>query len=300
MRVLLDRERLTPERIEALSDEERAGLALLRRAQAFSESLGLDRSTSYRHLIDRGDAGALRVVTAAPPDRLEPVTWWFPIVGRVDYRGYFDAARAERFAADLARDGFDTYVRTAGLYSTLGFFDDPVPRSMLGWPPFQLVDTIIHELVHETIFVASDVAYNEGLATFVAHSATLEFFADQLAEAEAARRSFADERTFAALLEQLADDLTALYAGSASGRDARERREELFKRHREEVFPSLPWQTGRYAGFANAPLSNAYVLAHRAYLGDLACFASELEALGGDLRAFIRAERDDPGRNGDC
>ena len=300
MRVLLDRERITPERLASLSDEERTGLQLLRRAQTFTESLGLAPSTSYRHLIDRSGRRALRVLTAAPADRLEPVTWWFPIVGRVAYRGYFDGERADRFAAQLHEDGLDTYVRSAALYSTLGFFNDPVPRSMLLWPPFQIVDTIIHELVHETIYVANDIDYNEGLATFIAHSATLEFFADRLEQAEAARRSFADEKTFADLLERLAKELERLYAETELADEALRRREEIFRRYREEIFPAQRWETRRYAGFGNAPLSNAYVLAHRTYLGDLSCFATQLEALGGDLAAFVEVERASPGRSDDC
>ncbi len=298
--MLLDRERITPERLASLSDEERTGLRLLRRAQTFTESLGLVRSTSYRHLIDRSGRGALWVLTAAPADRLEPVTWWFPIVGRVAYRGYFDGERADRFATRLRKDGHDTYVRSAALYSTLGFFNDPVPRSMLLWPPFQIVDTIIHELVHETIYVADDIDYNEGLATFIAHSATLEFFADRPEQAEAARRSFADEKTFADLLERLAKELERLYAETELADEARRRREGICRRYREEVFPALPWETRRYAGFGSAPLSNAYVLAHRTYLGDLSCFATHLAALGGDLAAFVEGERASPGRSGDC
>ena len=83
MRALLDRERLTDERIAALPDAERRGLDSLRRAQAFGASLGLASSTSYAHLIDRDNETAVRVVTAAPADKLEPVSWWFPIVGRI-------------------------------------------------------------------------------------------------------------------------------------------------------------------------------------------------------------------------
>ncbi len=300
MRVLLDRERLTPNRIAALAPEERSGLEVLRRAQTFAESLGLSPSTSYRHLIDRKGRSALSVVTAAPPNRLEPLTWWFPIVGRIAYRGYFDAERAQRFADGLADNGFDTYVRPAGLYSTLGFFDDPVPRSMLLWPHFAIVNTLTHELVHETIFVADDIDYNEALATFIAHITTLEFFADEPEQADAERRSFADDSTFAALLEGLAGELEDLYAEVASEAEARSRREDIFLRYREEVFPVQPWLTRRYTGFAEAPLSNAYLLAHRTYLGALPCFEARLAEHDGDLREWIQAEIAEPGRSDDC
>ena len=300
MRVLLDRERLTPDRVAALAPEERSGLEVLRRAQTFAESLGLNPSTSYRHLIDRKGQSALSVVTAAPADRLEPLTWWFPIVGRVAYRGYFDAERAQRFADRLAYDGFDTYVRPAGLYSTLGFFDDPIPRSMLLWPHFAIVNSLTHELVHETIFVADDIDYNEALATFIAHIATLEFFAEEPEQANAERRSSADDRTFAALLEGLAGELEELYAEVTSEAEARSRREDIFRRYRDEVFPAQQWQTPRYSGFAEAPRSNAYLLANRTYLGALACFEARFAEHDSDLRALIRAEIAAPGRSDDC
>src|SRR5436853_7181154 len=46
------------------------------------------------------------VVSAAYRDTLKPYTWWFPIVGRVPYKGYFDFGEARRAARDLAADGF--------------------------------------------------------------------------------------------------------------------------------------------------------------------------------------------------
>ena len=300
MSVLLDRERLTQERIAALTPQERSGLEVLQRAQKFAEALGLNPSTSYRHLIDREGRNALSVVTVAPADRLEPLTWWFPIVGRVAYRGYFDAERAQRFADRLADVGLDSYVRPAALYSTLGFFDDPVPRSMLLWPHFAIVNILTHELVHETIFVPDDIDYNEALATFIAHAATLEFFADRADETDAERRSFADDKTFAALLEGLAAELEVLYAEVASEAEARIRREDIFLRYRKDVYPAQEWKTRRYSGFAEAPLSNAYLLANRAYLGALPCFEARLAEQDGDLRALIRTEIDAPGRSEDC
>ena len=297
MRVLRAREALTPERIAQLSPEEQRGLAALEQALALGESLGLGHSTSYRHLIERSEDESIRVVVAAPAQRLEPVTWWFPIVGRVAYRGYFDPARAQVFAQGLARQGFDIYVRPALLYSTLGWFDDPVPRALLRWPPTAIVVTIVHELVHEAIFVKNDTAYNEALATFIAHHAALERFAEQPLQIETVRDGYADQRQFAQLLADLSSELNALYEPEPSAGDARSAREIIFQRYQQGRYPSLRWQTRRYEGFQGIALSNAYVLANRTYLGNLPCFERELTELEGDLRAFVREHKTNPGHH---
>lgn len=292
-RVLLDRETLTPTRIEKLSGAERRGLDWLTRARAHAESLGLSHSTSYRHVIERSP---IHVVVAAPPDRLELATWWFPFAGRVAYRGYFDSERAQRFAQGLAEQGLDTLVRPALLYSTLGFFDDPIPLEVLGWSEIDLVDVVIHELVHETVFVPGDTAYNEALATFIAERATLALFAGNPAREADARKIFEDRRSFALLLDALAEELTALYSEIASPEEARRRREPVFKRFQTEVFQKRTWRTQRYAGFPQASLSNAYLGSHRTYTATLPCLEQQLTGLAEDLEEFIRLHRDEPER----
>ena len=296
MGVLVDRERLTTERVAALSADERRRLDAVQAAKAYAEVLGLKASSSYRHLIDRPPERRVRVVVAAPADRLEPLTWWFPIVGRVAYRGYFDAERARCFQEHLSAQGFDTYARPALLYSTLGWFDDPIPRELLRLEEFEVVDAILHELVHETIFVAGDTAYNEGLATFIAQRATLAHFEADPRTRAAAERAFADQALFGQLMSSLAHDLEALYANSPSPGQARHDRAPIFRRYQDVIHPSLSWQTSRYAGFARSGLSNAYVLANQTYLGDAGCFIEELRELGGDLAGFVRAHRAAPGR----
>ena len=146
----------------------------------------------------------MSVVTAAPADKLEAVTWWFPIVGSVSYRGYFAPERAKEFAADLAADGYDVYVRPATLYSTLGWFDDPLPRNLLAWQEEDLIDVAVHEQVHVTVYVPSDVTYDESLASFIAHKATLAQLADRPELAQRARDAFADELTYARMVNALA------------------------------------------------------------------------------------------------
>ncbi len=238
----------------------------------------------------------MHVVTAAPANRVEAITWWFPITGRVSYRGYFQKERAVDFAADLEREGYDTYVRPAPLYSTLGWFDDPVPRAVLSWPESDLIDTFLHELVHQTTFVAGDIAYNEALATFIAHRATLAFLVDDPETRQRVEASFADELEFANLLEGLRSELERVYASVDDPDRARALRAPVFARFQTEVYPSMTWRSKRYARFPELALSNAWLAAHRAYVGLLPCFAEELAGLGGDLATFVRAHRDEPGR----
>jgi predicted aminopeptidase len=297
LRMLWDRERLSPELIASLAPEEQRGLAAIERARGQAAALGLEPSTSYRHLIPSDATHTVHVVVASPPDRLEAVTWFFPIVGRIAYRGYFDPERARTFAAGLEREGYDTYVRPASLYSTLGYFDDPVPRDLLAWPEMEIYDVIIHELVHGTIFIRDDVAYNEALASFIAEHAALELLASEPQARDAARRMYDDMRLYTDLIERLARDLEALYAASTSKEQALAERAELFARYQSEVYPSLPWQTEQFKGFREVALSNAFVVAQRTYSGDVPCFEAELAALQGDLRAFIRAHRERPVRH---
>jgi len=291
-----DRELLDSERVAQLTLEEKHGVDAIQHARVYAERLGLRPSTSYRHVIDRDEETAVRVVVGSPPNRLEPVTWWFPIVGRLAYRGYFDPERAERFAARLAAEGYDTYVRRAMFYSTLGYFDDPIPVAVLRWSEIDLFDVILHELVHGTVFVASDVAYNEALASFIAKQGTLQFLADRPADLAEARRIYADRERYARLIDALAVALEKLYAQDLDEERAREERKQVFARYQQEVYPSMGFETGRYDGFQSVPLSNAFVVAQRTYTGHLPCLEAELQALGGDLEAFIRAHVERPGR----
>ena len=294
--LLLDREPLDAERIASLSDEERRGVRAVEQALGIADALGLAPSRSYRQIVDRGGEPLITLVIAAPADRLEPITWWFPISGRVPYRGYFDPARAAAFADGLTAQGYDTYVRPAFAYSTLGWFDDPIPRALLRLDPVLLIDTIVHERVHETSFVPGDGAYNEALASFVAHAATLAWLADDPPARERTRRSFADQRRFAALLERLAAELERLYARTSGPDEARRLREEVFARYQGEAFAAVDWQTDDYAGFPELSLSNAFLVAQETYAGALPCLERELSELGGDLQALVERHRADPGR----
>ena len=77
------------------------------------------------------------VLSAAYRDRLVPHTWWFPIVGRVPYKGFFDFG-----AAQLPRATFRPRARhvsaPVGGVSTLGWFNDPCLSTTLRYDSLDL------------------------------------------------------------------------------------------------------------------------------------------------------------------
>ncbi len=208
-----------------LDGDERRKINAVLAARDFARGLGFNVGGSYASLSYVDGDTTLFVLTAAPRTALRPHTWWFPIVGEVPYKGFFDRARAEAEVAALEAQGYDTAVRTAAAFSTLGWFDDPLLRHLLRHDEAFLVDLVLHELYHNTFYVPGHTAFNESLATFVGHRAAIAFFAARPGEEASARRAetvWAETLRFAAFVQGLADRLRAVYA-EAAGRGRRTR-----------------------------------------------------------------------------
>jgi predicted aminopeptidase len=276
----------------------RAKLELVEAVRAYAAGrLGLHVGGRYDSLATVDADQVVHVVSAAPRTRLEPITWWFPIVGRVPYRGYFDAADAEAFAADLERQGNDTLVRPAIAFSTLGWFDDPLLSTMLRDEETRLAETVIHELTHATRYVPGQVAFNESLATFVGLCSAERFFAER-GEAERATQvaaRWADAQTFSTALAVVVARLQQAYAGGID----EARRQALFAALQAEV-AARQWLTPEYAAFWRRPINNAVIVHDRLYADRLPLFDAALACAGDDLPATLAAvltaidDHDDP------
>lgn len=133
-----------------------------------SQTLQLPENDSYRSYVDLDRPYVVWNVVATPEYSLEPLQWCFPVVGCVDYRGYFDQKKAEKFAASLPDDQFDTIIVGVPAYSTLNWFDDPVLSTFSNWPLPSVAKLIFHELAHQKLYVPDDTTFNESFATAVA------------------------------------------------------------------------------------------------------------------------------------
>ena len=213
----MSRARPISEEIERTTDPgRRERLELVLAAREFAAASGLDVGGSYLKISDTTGLSTAYVVTAAYDDRLEPYNWSYPIIGKIPYRGYFDREDAERFGATLAEDGYDIHIVEAAGYSTLGWFDDPLPSGVLEYEPVALAELIIHELVHQTLYVPGHIAFNETLASAVAARLTVAFFEErgQTAEADEARERRERWLVQSRYLDGLAANLVAYFEAS--------------------------------------------------------------------------------------
>ena len=285
----------------------RGKLELVLAARAYAQdSLGLaarESFTSYTRL-DRDTL--VLVVSAAFRDTLAFRTWWFPIVGRVPYKGYFDFAQAEALGRDLDRKGFDSYVRPASAFSTLGFFNDPVLSTTLAEDSTTLANTVIHELTHNTFYAPGQAVFNESFANFVGSRGAERFFAARGDSAHAARARTDWEREkylgryWTAVYESL-DSAFRAHPGDRAARLAA--RDSVFVHMRfwfaKDIMPKIP---GLPPGqVVQLRLDNGTILARRLYRTGLDAFDSVYAREGNDLRraaarviALARARPDDP------
>jgi predicted aminopeptidase len=145
--------------------------SILKIRQFAEEQLHLPAGKSYLYYVDLHRPYVVWNVNIAPALSLEPVTWWFPVVGRASYRGYFNGQAATNyatnFAAKFAQSNWDIYIDGIETYSTLGWFKDPLLNTFIDEPETYLAEIIFHELTHRRLFIAGDTDFNEALATFV-------------------------------------------------------------------------------------------------------------------------------------
>jgi predicted aminopeptidase len=162
--------------------DERTKLAYVLQARTHATAIGLQTGESFTAYADVGKDTLAWVVVGSRKDAFALYSWWFPIVGTVPYKGFFNKDSAEKQVASLHAKGYETSMRGTEAFSTLGWFNDPILSTTLRNSVPRIVSTVIHESVHSTVWIRGSVPFNETLASFVGSQATVEFFAKQLTE----------------------------------------------------------------------------------------------------------------------
>lgn len=272
------RDETTPPRIRALLTE-------VPKVKAFGERFGMKPTRNYETYVKLDRDAVVYVVSACHPLRFEPREWKFPIVGGFPYLGFYSREGAEEYAAKLRAENLDVDVRGASAYSTLGWFRDPILSTMIPegeGAAGDLIEVVLHESLHATVYVNHQAFFNESLASFVSEALTPVYLEETRGKGSAEeKRYLADldwQRKYYARMHDAYEALDRVYRSGEPDSAKLAKKEEVIEKLRADV----KWRAGR-------PLNNATLIGFREYGGNRDTFDRLFDRCGRDWPKFLRA-----------
>jgi len=270
----------------------RTHLEQSQKARTFaSQQLHLPENQSYRLYADIGRPFVVWNVFATPEFSLKPVNHCFPIAGCVAYRGYYSQSAARGAAALQRLQGMDVSIGGVEAYSTLGWFNDPIISSMMGWGDERLATLIFHELAHQRVYVKDDTEFNESFATFVEQEGTRQWRAYRHLPADNNAQAHQREQ-FTELVLKTRTRLEKLYTLPLPTEQMRQRKAAEFERLRSEYrqLRDSQWAADkRYDAWIYAPMNNARLLPFGLYDQWVPAFTALFHQENGDWLKFYAA-----------
>lgn len=275
-----------------LTEEERKKLLLAQEVQKFSaEALHLNAKKNYTTYVKLDRPYVSYVVSASAKWELKHHLWSFPFVGSVPYKGYFNEADAKEEENELKAQDLDTYMRGVSAYSTLGWFSDPLLSSVMSYAEHELVNTLIHETTHATLYIKSSADFNERMAVFVGNKG-MEMFYRQKEGADSpalklAKKENEDDKLFSQFISEEIANLEAWYKGNPEkNEEARLTRiSEIQKDFVKNLKPKL--KSDSYKRFPEIKLNNARLLIYKTYMQDLSDFETLYKLSKEDMQIFL-------------
>ena len=276
----------------ATSPALRRQLAAVERIRRFaSGQLSLPGDASYGKYADLGREHVVWVLYAAPEFSLKPKTWYYPIVGSMDYRGYFREQDTEALAGQLRNEGYDVFVGGVDAYSTLGWFHDPVLNTFVNYPDIDLAETIFHELTHRKVFHPGETVFNESLANVVAEEGVKRWLKHEgrLAELRNYQGRLMRRREFYQEIDRSRLNLEALYASGKSAAEKRREKAVVLTRLRDQ-FRELRRRWGGHGleEWLVENLNNGHIVSLNIYADKMPVFQNLLSECGGNLDLFFK------------
>ena len=279
---------------ESVSEEELLFVQRVKDIRRFAmEELGLKESKNYTRYVELDRDYLAAVVSACAKDSFTRHEWWFPVVGKVPYKGFFNVKDSRKERAKLEKKDLDVWIRGVDAFSTLGWFRDPLYSYMKEYSDRALADLIIHELFHATVFLKNQSQFNEQLAEFVGTEGSrlyIEKTGGSIASDEDAKT---DSAAYLEFIQTLIAELDEMYKSEIKREEKLMRKEEIIhaaKLKFDTEYETL-FSTENYRGFSKLPVNNAYLELYRLYYEKDHFLKDLYEKSGSDLPRFIAAAK---------
>tara|TARA_R110002073_G_scaffold183964_1_gene342248 strand:+ start:1617 stop:2705 length:1089 start_codon:yes stop_codon:yes gene_type:complete len=256
-----------------------------------SRELKLPDNQSYTSYADLKRSYAVWNVFASPELSIELKKSCFVKAGCVSYRGFFSQAEAERYAEELKKEGYDVYVGGIRAYSTLGWFNDPVLNTFIGYSEIELARLIFHELAHQVVYVPGDSVFNESFATAVEQEGIGRWFqrSGSVSEQTVFNAKQEMESIFTELVLNHRERLQELFISDISDTEKRTAKVRIFDNLREEFsqLKAVRSEFSRYDRWFKKPLNNARLATISIYTQLLPAFQALIAQQNGDIDQFF-------------
>lgn len=256
-----------------------------------SVHLHLPGNESYGKYADLGREHVVWVLYAAPEFSLQPKTWHYPVLGNLDYRGYFREADTLALSRELKSQGYDVYVGGVDAYSTLGWFHDPVLNTFVDYPDIDIAEIIFHELTHRKIFRHGQTAFNESLANTVGEEGVRRWlkFQGRWADLKKYELRIIRRRRFYEEIDRSRQKLEALYASGTAAYVMRSQKAVVLRSLRGQLLELRRRWGGRgLEGWLNQDINNAHLVSLHIYTDKMPVLQKLLKECGGELDEFYR------------
>ena len=293
------------------SSKTKEAILLIQDIKKFSvEELGLEAMYNYNTYVQLDAEFVNWVIIASHPIYLKPREWKFPIIGKIPYIGFFTEEKAKKYLMELKKDKNnwyeingkkyppDVHMRGSNAYSTLGWFSDPIYSSMISKSIFNMANITIHESVHSTFFIPSQMAFNERIASFIGLKGSLKYIQKKYGVSHEimkhAKRSILKNKVFYTFI----NEATSMYKKTIETKTRKNTNNAL--QAKKKFFKNLPKLYSRIHrdfGLGNATKkytnnlskwNNANMISHGTYLLDFSPFEKLYNRCNKDLKLFIQ------------
>lgn len=261
-----------------------------------SQELKLPDNKSYTRYADIKRPYAVWNVFAAPEFSIKLKKWCFIKAGCVSYRGFFSQTEAERFAKKLRAGGYDVHVGGVRAYSTLGWFNDPVLNTFIGYSELELARLIFHELAHQVVYAPGDTVFNESFATVVEQEGIKRWLEKNKATSEYAayKAKLSRQAVFNSLVLHHRNRLAMLYSSGKNEAQKRAGKAYILNDLQEQfsLLKTARVEFDNYGRWFAQPMNNALLATVSIYTQLLPAFQALLAQQNGDMAQFFEVVKE--------